>query len=1331
MFQVILFLAFSLKSVTSMQPRVIEAVKLEKDIVFQGIKNNYLVYEVTFDQDIYFVENWPCPCIELCPSKEDNSIEVEAQQLDKGEWMEAVVSGNPILFKFYFSTELECSAVQIILSNHWGEATGYVGVGRVPTVDDYDFVKHPRTRDSFSVCPSEDKWNRGWWYILVAGSDIFQDNYFQLSWNTSGIPMCVQNITEEDGVLSNNVGYYGTVEANTFQYFKFPITGCPNFSVSAKQTSIVDGNLDLYISFSIEQPTIHTYDYSSHGDGDDTIALVNVCSPTGYVYIGLRTCIGNNVPFVLTATTDYSFNLRRVDELPPQQFLYTFSYGQASLECEQQTELKCEFYSHEGCLDYFDADNCCSRFGFLPPLEDPKVWGVSPSIDSSKGYEQLPWSLESLSSIEDNVPRKLVFRQYLSSESATMGRVYSKDKNCSLKLNKMLVNSEGEQLPERVYFEPYSTKCKVNKKAYDILDSMKNITDLELLKLREIQFSEASNTKGMIGCHDLILSYTINAELTSVWSDTSCYDDGQNLEEDPCCNYSLSLTECCSAHNVSITKKKAIGVIQDFPLNNCSKNKIYYFAYAVKSTEQCIQDWTISIGNIDTVIDFVYSCLDEVYNRHCTSNEDCLYEAACDTTFGRCLNTLDDLKECWWSSMDSLVHKSLFNFWKLDGILDRVSFFEKLVSYTIEEYPTEVLEGCYDCTQSTLRGCISHNFAREECTVHESCVSILDNENCLREGCFEDFVARKNGLSCNSWGCFSNTTKELCKGRWISLDDPSREACFDGTIYNYQNEASCNCSGLEWKSLLSLTNTSRELVWNPSITSFEPPIDIPKFHGDLEEAVSIIASLSYYKSAQCRNRKVQVYKAISCDLEKEGRCFEQIGLDAEKEWVCPFIETNITQGEFHITFGEDVVPLSEYCQVVDVNLFPITVYQTTVQSRLSSQSFTESPPGSYASLKEQGILVSGQVLTNGVEVVWNFVAQSNISICISFAGVPEYELFDIYTAGRIQEDDIVIHSEAYINDGKICFYIDEPGLYIGLKTRNVNYTSLLSQSIVAVIIYIAELFAVLYQIVNLVLGEIKRKYFKVGTAFLIVLFLIIRIIYFIIYPIGNISASIAYIFFEFPNLLFMIMNSVVIFLWIEITYTTKRMAPSPELSRKLFLGWALWCLFLLTSFVILIISYYVTNDDQDSDCVIASIPINEISLVINKVYVVFVVSVCFVLTLAMIVFGWKFMNQLSKGVDRLLVRTWILMSVFSATFTVKSSLMIASAFSNFVTPILVFTSLEQCAVVVLLYYLRPPLSKQLKDLSYKSDVMKKIRSSSKNSEKSSKEKSKNNGASTK
>lgn len=1313
MFLTLLFLALYVRCTSAVQPSVISAVKLDKDIVFQGIKNNYLVYEVTFDQDVYFVENWPCPCVGFCPPKEDTSVEVEAEELSQGEWTEAVVGEDSILFKFYLSEE--CSAAQVILSNHWGEVTGYVGVGRVPSIDDYDFVKHPRTRDSFSVCPSEHEWNRGWWYILVVGSNKFRNNHFQLSWNTTEVPTCLDNSTSSEGILDNNVGYHGIAEANTYQYFKFPLENGTNFAVSSRKTSRVEGDLNLYISLSTEQPTIHSHEYSG-----DSLTLMNVYSPTGFVYISLQTSNEDEVPFVLTVTTDYSFKLRRVDELPAQQFLYTF-YGQASLECEQQTELKCE------------SVESCAKFGFLPPLEDPKVWAIAPSTESSEGYERLPWPLESLPSISDNIPGKLVFKQYLSEESATMGRVYSKDRNCTLKLGKKLVNSEGEQLPERIYFEPHSLKCVVNEEAYTILNSMKNITDLELLRLREIQFSEASNTKGMIGCQDLIFSYTVNSELTSVWNGTSCYDDGQDLGEDPCCNTTLALTECCPVHNISITKRKAIGVIQDYPLNNCSKNQIYYFAYSVKSAEECIQDWTSSIGNIDTVTDFVYSCLNEV-DRHCASHEDCFYGAHCDPVLGRCLNKVDDLRECWWDRSDTLVRKSLFNFWKLDGILDRASFFGKLESYTKIDTTLDVkLEGCYDCTQSTRGSCIFYNFTQEECTVVETCSSILDSENCLREGCF---IA---GSPANSpWGHFLNTTQELCEGRWVSLDDPEQEACFDGAIYNYQNETSCLCSGLEWKPLLLPSNTTvKQLVWNPTISTFEVPFDVPKFHGDLENAVRVIASLSYYKSVQCRNRKTKVYKTISCVIEEKGHCFDELGLDAEKEWVCPFLETNITQGTFHITFGEGVVPLSEHCQVVDVNLYPITAYQTTVQSRLSSQSFTESPPGSYASIQEHGILVSGQVITNGVEILWNFTAQTNISICITLAGIPEYDLFDIYRAGRIHGDRIVIHSDAHINSqGKICFLVDEPGAYIGLKTRNVNYASVLSQSIIAVIIYIAELFGVLYQIANIVFGEIKRKHFRLGTAFLIILFLLIRAIYFILYPIGGISPSIAYIFFEFPNLLFLMMNSVVIILWIEISKTMKVLTPSRAFIRKLFLLWNSWCLFLITSFVVLIISYYVTNNSEGSECVIGSLPIDETSLVINKVYVVFVVSVCFVLTAAMIITGWKFLKNLlfqevlSDGVAELMTRTWAVMTVFSITFTVKSSLMIASAFSEFVTPIIVFTSLEQCAVAVLLYYLKPPLSKQLKELSQRSDIVKKI-SGSKNSGKSSKErKSKNATTST-
>lgn len=61
---------------------------------------------------------------------------------------------------------------------------------------------------------------------------------------------------------------------------------------------------------------------------------------------------------MITATTKSNFLLRRIADLPANQFPFTFAYGQASLQCTDSANTtdttKCEFYAYTGLLSSFN-----------------------------------------------------------------------------------------------------------------------------------------------------------------------------------------------------------------------------------------------------------------------------------------------------------------------------------------------------------------------------------------------------------------------------------------------------------------------------------------------------------------------------------------------------------------------------------------------------------------------------------------------------------------------------------------------------------------------------------------------------------------------------------------------------------------------------------------------------------------------------------------------------------------------------------------------------------------------------------------------------------------
>lgn len=234
-----------------------------------------------------------------------------------------------------------------------------------------------------------------------------------------------------------------------------------------------------------------------------------------------------------------------------------------------------------------------------------------------------------------------------------------------------------------------------------------------------------------------------------------------------------------------------------------------------------------------------------------------------------------------------------------------------------------------------------------------------------------------------------------------------------------------------------------------------------------------------------------------------------------------------------------------------------------------------------------------------------------------------------------------------------------------------------------------------------------RAAYKFSFGVIIALFLIIRAVYFILYPIGIIDRYpvTSYVFFEFPTFLFMIMNSVIIFLWVEIAYTVKFLHASPTVNKILVLSLFAWNTYIFACFIIYVVVYYtVTTDTGELPCNLLYFQLTQSSATINisKAYVVFVSSICFILALSMLISGLKLLvphislAKTNNAKLNFLLRTWAVMCIFTICFIVKSILLLVAAYTNFIVPILLFSLLEQIPTLVLLFYLSPHISDKLK-----------------------------------
>eukprot|EP01127_Copromyxa_protea_P010640 TRINITY_DN2603_c0_g1_i2.p1 TRINITY_DN2603_c0_g1~~TRINITY_DN2603_c0_g1_i2.p1 ORF type:complete len:235 (-),score=31.04 TRINITY_DN2603_c0_g1_i2:35-715(-) len=195
----------------------------------------------------------------------------------------------------------------------------------------------------------------------------------------------------------------------------------------------------------------------------------------------------------------------------------------------------------------------------------------------------------------------------------------------------------------------------------------------------------------------------------------------------------------------------------------------------------------------------------------------------------------------------------------------------------------------------------------------------------------------------------------------------------------------------------------------------------------------------------------------------------------------------------------------------------------------------------------------------------------------------------------------------------------------------------------------------------------------------------------------------SYFVFEFPTFLFLIMNSTVIYLWLEITQNVNKVkdVKGSGMNSLLFLGWIVWDLFILLCFIGFIIAYYVSPSEENLPCSLHFVQLaSKAKLDVSLAYVVFVAFLSIVMAFTFMVTGAMFLfpiilrltssHRLSEMHSKILIYTWSLMFIFAVCFVVKSILLLIAATSNFVVPVIVFAFLEQIPTAILLWYLRPP-----------------------------------------
>lgn len=1335
----------------------------DKSIIFDSYKYEYRIYEAQYNDSLFYVDHWTCPCSSNHSLSIANDVDNSIEQLVENNIIEWTIDEETVYYKFYVS---EVSIVRIFISSYWGQVNGYISIGSIPTNSNFSFYKYAKARDSIWICPSDVGWSLGWWYIAISRNEPYNNNHFSLMWDT------VDNICDKNPI-------YGEARFFIYSYYSYTIPDrCVNFSVSVKQTGKMFGDIDLYLSTVDAYPNIDSHEYASQNNGDDTISVVNICSDTNTIYVGLYAWQSDYVPFVLTTTINRPLLTRPIMDLPPQQFLYTFAQGQASLscpgkaacevpvdtsqsslECEDQI-INCEFYSYFGCLDPYDIWFCCGRFWFLPPHDDVSPWVVVPESAIASGYKKLPRT--EFPRMEQNIPGRLTFVQYLYKSSDTDTRRFTPDRVCGIKFHNMIVDSHGRPIDDIKTFTRKRTDCSITA------DLPAIDTDM---RLYEIDLSNKLSSAGVRGCLDKLsehLSYN-----TSVVNYTNNYcqlsQNNPSYYEDPCCSLNLTLSEVCLSRNISVNVSTP-----SIPSRNntiCMNKTIENYILKYKSDAEILSQWKAATKDLNS--NFVYYCVNALYGDFDLIGKQCpcLYG---NCVLGRCNVTLIDLKQCWWDQIyDTKIVVALFNFWglstyseklfysKIDdymkllctgpGSLGFRSHYEYILTlpncvddcvrnnvtvlcytptcdadaicpfgsatncYRIFQYKqgnnNQLCENqvysnavCLDCKNSITNNgtCQILDRNRTECLQgyylpgYCSIPGILTKQQCedyiycdINPYMYGEWLVDFYGTAfcpegiTNPWGCLDTVPKRNITGC------SDIQGCYTGSIFTYHNQKNCPYSWVNmapYKRGIWHNDVKYDLEWREagyhSVRKLSNTIDYISFFNDVNSAIGEFISFEYKKKAIARSSALlEVLKTLDCN------CYQiEEKSQIDSNWVCSHNPVVLSDIYFNATFNSN----SNVCEQATASFVPSNYYKINNIARFSSQTFTESAPNVWSVLYRNSFLVEGQLVSDGVLLEWNFT--STVELCIT-PSLPEADMFEYYA--------IISIPYTVVNEG-LCVNITEPGTYFAAKLRYTTIDSVIIQSTIASFIYLLLFLVALYQIVNVVMNnEIIRKTMKLTSLLITALFLAMRGVYFILFPIGVISShpETSYIFFELPTFLFIVINSSIVYLWIEILHTVKNYGFVVGINKKLQPIFFLWIMLLLSCFCAFIVTFYVVSNNSESECTFLTVNTSDATIV-SKAYIIFVAGILILHGVVMLLFGafiyvFRMENKVEENLIMTIQKSWLVMSLSLSFSILKSILTIIAVFGAFTMPILVFTVLEQIPVAILLFYMRPPVKLSL------------------------------------
>jgi hypothetical protein len=677
MYSHILLIFFVLiSSCYSLPPQLLSATQYEKSATILGGEQRYITYELDFDQDLYYQENWPCPCttqgVKNCTSVPFSSSEVNETGynitiLKKDEYIYRETNFTELTyykFDINISDFTECPIIYVDLQSIYGQMQLLISNDGIPTLYNYQWYKYQLQRDSVWICSTDPRFKWGTWYITVQNAaPVTLRNAYRIKWsvvsksntcrgnigNSRSQPIQVNNSMQ----LQDGIAHYSKLPLLLYEYYHyFPTTVCIDYSMSARQSDpLQEGDVDIYMSLSDPYTSFETgYDYSAYINHDDSMALRSLCSPTGklsdfVIYSAVQTWKGDMVQVMVVATETYTFISRPVTELPPQGLFNSLTGSTFELSCSnsdtsdvvQEEVFYCQFPAHIYCMEPQAPYQCCSPLMAIPPTESANpLW---PSLRAFRDLEfsrQLPWDLPSYTEAQNNwsnIPKRLTLAILRDVRYSNELRKFVQNENmnnCTLKWKHNFANYAGEPIQKLVTFTNKQLNCNYVKfkeyltRANQLIQNMEETLDYSKLQMYHLQLQILMIDDVVLGCKKYIDQlFKIKNQSIDYLNQYQCYNYRYTVEYDydPCCTYMGTLHKCCEDKNITIYRQ-SLDEIKDTPVEclqpECSAAVLNQYlqdnSLINNRTKGCTSQWdTIASSDVvSSLTDFIAQCRNDL-----------------------------------------------------------------------------------------------------------------------------------------------------------------------------------------------------------------------------------------------------------------------------------------------------------------------------------------------------------------------------------------------------------------------------------------------------------------------------------------------------------------------------------------------------------------------------------------------------------------------------------------------------------------------------------------------------------------------------------------------